>query len=138
MLENSTFSRKSTGQIDGQKYIFITKGFFTQNTDIIDAQTNKKVGEITYNNWMTKATITTNEQLINWKYDNIWNTRWSLFSSDGIEIKCSGSSLSGKMESNTEDALHLLCGLFVTNYYWQTSIAIMLAAFVPIWISVIN
>lgn len=137
MLEGSSLTRKIIGQINGVPYTFRTNGFFCQETKIMDS-TNQVIGNIAYNTWRTKATIIINEKIINWKYDNIWNTQWSLFDTAGTHIKCTGSSLNGKIESNTEDDLLLLCGLFVTNYYWQTSIAIIVAALVPIWITVLN
>ena len=66
-------------------------------------------------------------------YDNLWNTRWSIFNSEWIDIKYSGSLTSGQIDSNIDDALLLLSGLFVTNYYWQMTIVIFIAAFIPIW-----
>jgi hypothetical protein len=61
------------------------------------------------------------------------NTKWSIFNSEGIRINYSGSSTNGRIESNTEDDLLLLSGLYVTSYYRQLTIAILIAVFVPIW-----
>lgn len=131
-LENKTFSKKASGELNGKEYTFKTKGFLKQNTEIIDNKENKVIGEITYNTWMTKATISISKQSIIWKYDNAWNTKWSISNKAGIEIKYAGTSASGKIESNTDDALLLLSGLYVINYYWQMSIAVMVAVFIPI------
>lgn len=132
-LKDKSFSQSCVGVLDNKEYIFQTKGFFKQKTQIFDAAENKTVGEINYNDWMTKATITINDKTINWKYDNLWNTKWSIFNSEGINIKYSGSSTGGQIETNIDDALLLLSGLFVTNYYWQMTIAILVAVFIPIW-----
>lgn len=118
--------------LNKKEYLFQTNEFFNQKTQIIDTADNKKVGEINYNNWMTKATITIKDKTINWKYDNLWYTKWSIVNSEGINIKYAGSSTTGQIHSNTDDSLLLLSGLFVTNYYWQMAIAIVVAAFVPI------
>ena len=123
-------------RLNGKKYTFKTKGFFKQHTEIIDSSVNKVIGEITYNNLMTKATIVVDNKKINWKYDNLWNTKWSIYNSEGVNIKYSGSSTSGQINSNIDDALLLLSGLFVTNYYWQTTVAVLVVVFVPIWITV--
>jgi hypothetical protein len=131
-LKNKSFSLSGIGVLDNKEYLFQTKGFFKQKTEIVDAAGNRTIGEINYNNWMTKATITINDKTINWKYDNIWNTKWRVFNSEGIDIKYSGLSTGGQIESNINDALLLLSGLFVTNYYWQITIAILVAIFVPI------
>jgi len=135
-LKDKTFSQIANGELNGKEYTFKTKGFFKQQTEIIDNSENKVIGEIIYNNWMTKATISIDNKTINWKYDNIWNTKWSIFNSEGIKIQYSGSSTSGQIDSNIDDALLLLSGLFVTNYYWQMTVAVLVAVFVPIWTSV--
>ncbi len=116
----------------------LKKVFFNQQTEIHDAINNKVIGNITYNGWMTKATLSILDKKINWKYDNLWNTKWSIFDSNGIDIKYSGSSLKGQIKSNTDDDLLLLSGLFVINYYWQITIIIIFVTFIPIWTSVLN
>ena len=137
-LKDKTFSQSADGELNGKKYTFKTKGFFKQRTKILDNIDNKVIGEITYNNWMTKATLLINNKRTNWKYDNLWNTKWSICDSEGIEIKYAGSSTRGQIDSNTDDDLLLLSGLFVINYYWQMTIVVLIAVFVPIWITVLN
>lgn len=133
VLKDKTFSQTANGQLYDKEYTFKTKGFFKQQTEIIDSSVNKVVGKIQYNSWMTKATISVDNKTINWKYDNLWNTKWSICNSEGINIQYAGSSTSGQIDSNIDDALLLLSGLFVTNYYWQTTVAVLVAVFVPIW-----
>ena len=137
-LTDKAFSRTVLGELNGKKYLFNTDGFFKQNTKIIDIKKSKTIGNITYNSWMTGATISVTDKSINWKYDNLWNTRWSLYDKEGTEIKYSGTSTGGQIESNTDDALLLLTGLFVTNYYWQAAIVVIVAIFIPIWTTVLN
>lgn len=135
-LEERRFSNSADGIINGEEYIFKTNGLFTwRHTEIINARNNKVIGKITYSEWRTKATLTAPDKKANWKYDNIWNTRWSISSSTGIKIKYAGSTTSGKIDANADDSLLLLSGLYVTNYYRQTSIAIMAAIILPIWAS---
>lgn len=137
-LKDKSFSQTAEGKVNGKEYIFKTKGFLKQHTEIIDSSENRVIGEITYNNWMTKATISLNDKTINWKYDNPWNTKWSLFDLTGTLMSFSSSSSKGQIESNVDDELLILTGLFVLNYYWQTTAVVLIAAFIPIWISVIN
>jgi len=87
---------------------------------------------------MTKASLSINDKRANWRYDNPWSTKWSIFNSEGIEIKYSGRSRKGQIESNSDDPLLLLSGLFVTNYYWQMTVVVLVAVFVPIWVTVLN
>ncbi len=137
-LMDEIFSQTAKGELNGEKYLFKTKGFLKQYTEIINSTDNKVIGKINYNNWMTKATISINDKTIYWKYNNIWNTKWTLFDNEKINIKYTGSSTKGHIETNINDNLLLLTGLFVTNYYWQMTIVIIIAAFIPIWISIIN
>ena len=137
-LKDKTFSQSADGELNGKKYTFKTKGFFKQRTEIRNDKDNKVIGEITYNNWMTKATLLILNKKTNWKYDNLWNTKWSIFDSEGLKIKYTGSSTRGQIDSNTDDDLLLLSGLFVTNYYWQMTIVVLIVVFVPIWITVLN
>ena len=87
-------------------------------------------GLATAADWMTKATISIFDKTFIWKYENIWNTKWSVIDSEGNSINYSGDSTSGKIESTLEDDLLLLTGLFVTNYFWQITIVII---FIPMW-----
>jgi hypothetical protein len=134
-LKEKTFSQSGVGVLFNKEYLFQTKGFLNKRTEIIDKNENKVIGEIDYNNWMTKATITVNNKTISWKYDNFLNTKWSLIDTEGLNIKFSGSSTKGHIYSNVEDSLLILSGLFITNYYWQMTIAIVIAALVPIWVT---
>jgi hypothetical protein len=137
-LQNNSFSQVSTGQLRGKSYTFRTLGFLNKTTEILDNQNNKVIGKITYSNWMTKANITILSQTLNWKYENLWNTKWCIMDTGGTRINYSGTSTGGKVNSNTDNDIYLLSGLFVTNYYWQMSIIIMVAAFVPIFVSVLS
>lgn len=133
-MEDKIFSKSANGSFNGKDYIFRTRGFLKQNTEIIDSSDNKVVGNIEYNNWMTKAEISVNSKRFKWKYDNIWNTQWSIFSSDGMIMKFKGSTTKGQIYSESDDGLLILTGLFVTNYYWQITLGILIPIFVVILI----
>jgi len=131
-LKDKTFSKSAEGELNGVKYRFKTQGIFRKDTDIIDVGNNKVIGEITYSNWMRKATLKIQDKKVVWKYDNSWNTKWSVSDSSGIEIKYRGSTTSGEIDSNTDDSLLLLSGLFVTNYFRQVALTVIIVIFIPI------
>lgn len=81
---------------------------------------------------MTKATFHINDKKYLWEYTNLWNTKWRIYDFDNVEIQYEGSSSNGNVDSNTDDELLLLSGLFVINYYWQMTIIIMVAVIIPI------
>ena len=134
-LTDRTFKQIAHGFIRNKKYIFRTKGLFKQETTIIDGKNNQEIGMIGYGSMMTKATITFSDRALFWKYDNRWQTKWSIFDDAGIHMKFSGRSFSGIIESDGADELLVLTGLFVTNYYQQAMIAIFVAVFIPIWVT---
>ena len=137
-LTERPFSRSSQGQLNDKRYTFRTIGTFKQRTQILDREKDSVIGEINYNSMMTRATISLERGTFNWKYENIRNTKWRIFGPDDIEIRYNGSFRGGQITSSTDDELLLLSGLFVTNYYWQMTLVIILAVFIPIWVSVIT
>jgi hypothetical protein len=137
-LANYAFKQTAEGVIRDKRYLFRTMGLFKQETRIIDGENDQVIANITYNSMMSKATIQFKDRTINWKYDNGWQTKWSLFDSQGIYMKFAGGQSKGTIECEKENDLLVLTGMYVTNYYQQAMIAIMVAVFIPIWVSVIN
>lgn len=121
-----------------KKFTFRTKGVFKQQTQILDGTSGKVIGNITYGSMMTRATLQLADGSVNWKYDNGLQTRWSLFDEQRILVKFAGGATKGTISCEEPDELLVLCGLFVTNYYQQALIAIFVAVFIPIWVSLLN
>ena len=135
-LKDKLFSQKAYGELNGKSYTFITKGFFKEQTEIRDSIDNSVIGSITYSSWKTKATLLIHNKKVSWKYDNMWNSKWSIFDSEDNKIKYSGSSLKGKIDANTDDELLILSGLFVVDYFWQKTIILVVVIFIPVWASI--
>lgn len=132
-LKERSFSQSAKGSIRGKEYLFRMHGFFNQSTEIVDSTNNKIVGKIQYNSWRSKATITLNGKTINWKYDNVWNTQWSLSDSDGTIMKFNSSTTKGHINARLDDELLALTGLFVKNYYMQMAFfVIFIAVIIPV------
>ena len=130
-LKPDTWIRQGNGELNGKKYLFETKGFFNQETLIINATTNIPAGKIIYNTWKTKATIEYNNKIVSEKYDNGWNTKWSISDSAGPLVRYYGSFTKGEIEVLSYDELPILTGLYITNYFWQISSAVIVTAFLP-------
>lgn len=137
-LKDHAFKQTAHGVIRNRQYRFKTTGLFKQETRIIDRDTGQEIGTISYNSMMSKATIRFTDRTIYWKYDNGWQTKWSLFDDNGIRIKFAGGFSKGTIEYQDPDDLLVLTGLFVTNYYRQIGIAVFVAIFIPVWITAIN
>jgi hypothetical protein len=137
-LHDSAFKRYSDGEIRHKKYRFHTEGMFKQHTKIIDQESNKVIGSIQYNSWMSKAEIKIHDRSYHWRYDNVWQSKWSISDDKGILLNFAGGMTKGRIEGDHPEDLHVLTGLFVTNYYTQVGIAVFVAVLIPIWVSVIN
>ncbi len=132
-LINRPFSRTTKGSFEGKDYLFRNTGFFHQKTEIVDCSDNKVIGEIEYNSWRSKATMSVNGRTYKWKYDNIWTTQWSLSDSGGVSVRFNSSTTRGQIDADTDDGLLLLSGLFVKNYYLQTAfVVILVAVIIPV------
>ncbi len=134
-LSEHAFKRTAYGHIRNKHYRFRTDGLFRQETRIIDGKNNQAIGTISYNSMMSKATIQFADRTVSWKYDNAWQTRWSLSDDQGILMKFAGGFSRGTIEYEKDDDLLVLTGMFVTNYYQQAMIAIFVAVFIPIWVT---
>lgn len=137
-LREDSLSQKGSGVLNGSHYQFNNIGFFNPYTQIIDVKAGKEVGKITYNAMRTKATILYHGKVYEMKYNNIWNTKWMIFDREEMRLDYQGSSTKGSVSATSADELLLLAGLFISNYYWQTSIAIMVAVFVPIYVTLLS
>jgi hypothetical protein len=87
---------------------------------------------------MTKAKIEFQNTVLHWKYTNTWQTQWSMFLDDKELIKYRGSATKGNIEYDETEDLYILTGLFVTNYFWQISLAVIIAVLIPVWLTVIR
>jgi hypothetical protein len=134
-LKPDTWSSKGSGELYGKAFRFETKGFFNQETQIINPSDNSVVGRITYNTWKTKATIECGLKSFTWKYDNGWNTKWSLSDSTGTMLQYHGSFTEGDINVSDYNDLLILTGLFISNYFWQISSAVIMSVIVPVSIS---
>jgi hypothetical protein len=131
-LTDKPFSRNTKGMYNDKEYIFRNSGFFNQYSEIIDCSDDKIIGKIEYNNWKSKATITVKGRKYAWKYDNIWSNQWSLSDVDGTSVRFKSSTTKGHIDTDTDDGLLILTGLFIKNFYWQTVfIVILVAVIIP-------
>ena len=118
-IRKTFFSQKSIAEIKDEKYVFQERGFFRQEIDIVDTSKNKVIGKIKYNSWKNKTFIGVNNETLTWQLKNFWGTKWLLHNSKGVNVVCRSSSSKGEIETNENDAINLILGLYVYNYYTQ-------------------
>ena len=137
-LNENIWGQKSTGVIDGKYYSITTKGLFTQNVNVVDAATGKLEASIMFNLWKTKAQIIMGDGVYSWQYSNAWNTKWKMVGWNGAHLWFQGSSQRGVAESNSDNSLLLLLGIYTYNAFRTRSMVTILIVFIPIWIAVLN
>lgn len=127
------FSQVTMGDINGKSYVFIPKGFFGHHVDIIEEGSGVNIGFISYNVWMTNATISIMGAKYIWRYTNITTTRFTI-SGDNVNIDFANGINRGSLVTNCENDILHLTGIFTINYYVQLSFASLLLALLPVWI----
>jgi hypothetical protein len=125
-LKSNSFSQKVYGELYRKSYTFRVKGFLKQEAEIIEDDSQRVVGLITFSSFRAKANLQFEGNNVLWKYDNLWSTKWSLTDETGLIIKYDSSFTGGQIESNLKGSLLLLAGLFITNYYYAQVTVIML------------
>lgn len=105
-----------TAKLNGLEFEFRKKSLFESETIITDLTENKKAGRISFNFWRRKATITINEETFDFKYNNFFGTKWSV-SKDYKELfRYEQKHLSGYIDSEIENGLLSLSGLYASNH----------------------
>jgi hypothetical protein len=131
-LKERTWSRKADGVLMETQVSFRKKGVFSSEAEIFDAETKKKLGEIEMSFWGNKTSITLDDKVFNWRFSNSWNSKWELLEGAHPIIKYKSGLLSGKAESQIEDELMLLTGLFIYNHFTQIMLFISIISAVII------
>lgn len=128
-LKDKAFSFSSIGSIEDSRYKFQMRGHLNPKTEIIDMETNALIGEIKYSCWHRSAKIQLGDRLLHWKFNTIWENKWSLYDEDGTQLDFSGCSTKGSVSMNEHDGLMVLIGLYISNYYWQLATVLMAVIF---------
>ncbi|MDN5201941.1 hypothetical protein QQ008_11220 [Fulvivirgaceae bacterium BMA10] len=135
-LKANWLCQSAIGEMDGRKIGFRIKGYLQQKTDIIDLETNKLIGKITFDCWKPKARIDYENSSMYWRFNNLWETKCSVFNMEGIKVDYQSRTMEGHgaIKVNTQDHLWVLFGLYIINYYRHLALVIGLSL-LPFYIS---
>lgn len=123
-LKERTWSRKAEGVLNETKVSFRKKGVFSNKVEITDPETVETLGQIEMSTWKNKASITLGEKMLKWRFSNNWNTKWELLEDGNPIVKYKSRTFSGEGESQIEDELMMLTGLFIFNHFTQILLTI--------------
>lgn len=133
-LKDFSLKQKAIGELDGKKYEFRTTGMLTSKTDIIDLESGKQVGKISFNCWSPEAKIQVGDQISHWGFTNIWQSKWGVFSEGKHPLNFQGNSFKGSVEVEEHAEVKVLAGLFISNYFWSmAAVYTSFLAFIPIF-----
>lgn len=118
-VRGSGWRRGASGELNGKKFLFDVKGFFRKEFFITDPGNDSVLGQIFFNAWRTKATIKLGNKEYQWHYDNFFNTKWSISNENGVLIKYQSYTMSGDINTYTDDEALIVAGLFIRNYLKQ-------------------
>ena len=120
-LRKVSLSRKTDGEMNGEKFVFKNKGFIKQETLITNPDNDSVLGTISFKTFKSKATILYNDKEYIWQFDNFFRTKWSVSNENGPLIKYHSRNFNGTIDSFTSDELLVLTGFFIRNYKKQKS-----------------
>ena len=132
-LSTSSFSiSDAKGKMYDSNIEFKNRSFFGNEIDIIDSNHGSVIGTITFNAWSSKAKIVLSGKEVDCKSDNIWGTKWSIIDEGKKLLQYKSSTTSGTIETNINDPILLLSGLFIFNYFIQMIIIVMVCVIVTV------
>ncbi len=134
-LTEKTWTQSADAEMKGEKYQFLTKGFLNKETLIIDATNKMIIGKITYNSFRTIAQIEYRNKQYSWKSHNWINSKWSLTNNEDVQIEYSGGPFKGRLETDSDEFGLILTGLFVSNYFQQSMVAIFIVMYIVLFAS---
>ena len=131
-LKSKSLGQSAIGEIGGKTYGFNTYGILNKRSEILDGSDGSVLGEIALNCWGTKAEIFIGEKKYQWKFSNIWQSRWKIWDEEDTEISYRGWTSSGSWEGGNpeEQSILQLSGLFIASMLWESAAI----ALIPIYV----
>ena len=134
MSENN-FKRTARAEWNNSGFQFKTYGFFNQKTIVTTSGSNQELATITYNTLKITSTISTKEKTYIWKNLNWNHSKWQITNEQGVLATYYGSSFNGNVDSDTEDPLLIVSGLFIASYFWQQLVGIFMVLFIIFFVA---
>jgi len=126
-LNNKAFTRSAAGTLNDKELLFDIRGFFRQETRILDARDESVIAEVIISTWKSKAAIKYNNKEYTWQHENFWNTKWTISNENGAVVKYHSFASGGEMTAFTTDEVLILAGLFIKNYFRQRAATVAAA-----------
>ncbi|MCD9855283.1 hypothetical protein LUD75_11225 [Epilithonimonas sp. JDS] len=132
-IKRNYLSNITVAELNEKRFIYKEKGFFDKQTEIINSD-NKIVGKINYSSWNKKAFLRLYGNEVNWKYTNVWNTRWNIEIPNEKKIEfCSNGNITNDKINDNE--LEILSSIYIFNYYRRAMITALFIILTPTFLT---
>lgn len=131
-LKDRFFSDTAFAEFKDLRVNFKSKGFFNRRIIISDQETDEDIGSIHFGTWSNKAVVSVGREEYHWKYDNFWNSRWSLRKEDTIIAESKSRSFKGSVSYKTNDALLMLAAMFIAHSFSKKTVMITIVIVIVI------
>jgi hypothetical protein len=125
-LKQSIFSSEATGKLFNQQYLFKRRKAFSSFIDIFEEESSQKIGEIKLDSLKTQARLTIDNDTYDWKYNNIWQTKWYVKQNETSLISYKSSFMKGEINVNHKSEAIILAGLYSYGYYVRLFVLLMM------------
>ena len=113
-IYNNWILINTKAEIDQKKYIFKKKALFSNTINLLDRETNQRIGELVFSNWRTNARITIGEKVTTWNF-NIWKGKWNVNDFDGKEIKFSDGLLKKNITTDSDNYIDKIITIVLSS-----------------------
>lgn len=104
-----------------QRYVLEKEGFGWPHINIIEMNSKKLLGKITYPLFRERAKVQLGDENYTWKFDNISYSKWSVRDDqDKVLIQTSSRKEGAEHIESQKEALLLISGLCIRNKYYRS------------------
>ena len=119
LLKTSAWKGDAYGELNGHMLIFKPRGFWKNETKILDIEGKTELGKIEYNWWKSTALITYQHISYEWKFNSWKRTGWNVTSPDETARfeKTSTWKNEGNIEYESMPASIILAAMYVQVHF---------------------
>jgi len=122
-LTGNLLNTKVIGSFKENKYIF--KRNNSNDISIVDLRTDEEVVTIKINKLVNKSVINLKGKNYTFSYENFFKSSWTIKQDYKDLIKYKSNFNRGRINSETDDELLILTGMYLSNQFWKTGVSIV-------------
>ncbi len=128
-LVSRIFTYSSSATFRSSNILFQTDGLFKQQTRIIHCNNNKVLGNVNYHAWKKIGYIELEKEYFEWRSTSLTGSNWQIWKEGEIVVSSANHWVDGEIFSSTDNPLYYLTGMYISDYYNRTNVAVFTAIF---------